>query len=211
MSTKYHEENLSRYVMCDRCNTLYRKVQLPPGKRARCKRCGAILYRYDPAYLDRAFSLSLAGIILFILANLFPLVEIGLWGKEHGLTILSSILRLSAEGYTVVAVGVALLIMVVPMMVLLDYILLIFLLKKGCKQGLARHLLLFLSRMAPWSMVDIFAVSILIALVKLSGQVSIHFGLSFWALVLYAGIDIYLTKARRIGTLWEIYERSYRV
>jgi len=210
MSAKHPEEDLSGYVMCNRCNTLYHKVQLPPGKRARCTRCGAILYRYDPVYLDRALSFSLAGIILFVVANAFPLVRITLWGKEHDLTIVSSIMRMADEGYYIVAVGVALLVLLIPALILVDYAVLIVLLKWGRQQNLARQLLVLLSRLAPWSMVDIFAVSILVALVKLSGEVGIYFGLSFWALVLYIGIDIYLTKARRIGTLWEVYERQYR-
>ena len=209
MSTKYHEEDLSKYVMCDRCNTLYRKVSLPEGMRARCTKCGAILYRYDPAYLDRALSLSVSGVIFFVLANLFPIIRISLWGKEHDLTLVSGIMALSGHGYYVVAIGVALLIIVIPFLVMVDYVAVTILLKIGRGRQAVRTLLVTLSHLIPWSMIDIFAVSVLIALVKLFGKVTIHFGVSFWALVLYAGIDLYVTRARRIGTLWELYERRF--
>lgn len=204
-------EELPRFVMCDRCNTLYRKVQLPAGKRARCKKCGAILYRYDPEYLNRALALALSGILFFILANFFPLIRVSLWGKEHELTLLSAVGALEGSGLYLVALGVALLVLVIPALVVMDYAVLIILLKWGKQQNMARNLLLLLSHLIPWSMADIFMVSVLIALVKLSDKVSIHFGVAFWALLFYAGIDLYLTRARRIGTLWEIYERRYRV
>ncbi len=203
------QDDLSKYVMCDRCNSLYRKVQLPAGKRARCKKCGAILYRYDPAYLDRALALAVSGIIFFVLANLFPLIRVGLWGKEHTLTLFSAISVLEGGGFYIVAIGVTLLVLVIPLLVIVDYAVLILLLKLGKRPEMARRLLVSLSHLIPWSMVDIFTVSVLIALVKLSGKVTIHFGVAFWALVIYAGIDLYLTRARRIGTLWEIYERRY--
>ena len=204
------QEDLSKYVMCDRCNTLYRKVQLPAGKQARCKKCGAILYRYDPAYLDRALALALSGIIFFALANFFPLIRVSLWGKEHTLTLFSAVSTLEGAGFYIVAIGVTLLVLVIPLLVIVDYVAVILLLKQGKHPQTARHLLVSLSHLIPWSMVDIFSVSVLIALVKLSNKVTIHFGVAFWALVIYAGIDLYLTRARRIGTLWEIYERRYR-
>ena len=203
------EENLNQYVICPKCNTLHKKIPLPPGKRAVCKQCGTILYRYDPRYLDRALSLAITGLILFVVANLFPLIRIDLLGNEQHMNILESIDQLLKNGYYIVAIGVMFLVLIIPAMVMADYITVIVLMRLGKGEALTRDLLVLLSHLMPWSMVDIFAVSILVALVKLTGEVQIHFGVSFWALLLYVGIDLYLTKARRIGTLWELRSRVY--
>jgi paraquat-inducible protein A len=197
-------------VICPKCNTLYRKLDLPAGKRAVCKHCGTILYRNDPRYLDRALALSITGGILFVVANLFPLIRIDLLGAEKTMNIIEVLSQLIASGYYIVAIGVLFLVLIIPAMVMIDYVLLLVLMRNRKSKALTRDLLVLLSHLMPWSMVDIFLVSILVALVKLTGDVQIHFGISFWALLLYVGIDIYLTKARRIGYLWALRSRIYR-
>ena len=211
MEAQSHEaKELNQYIICPKCNTLHTKIPLPPGKRAVCKQCGAILYRYDPRYLDRALSLAITGLIFFVVANLFPLIRIDLFGNEQHMNILESINQLLENGYYIVAIGVLFMVLIIPAMVIVDYIILIVLMRLGKRKALTRDLLVLLSHLMPWSMVDIFAVSILVALAKLMGKVQIHFGISFWVLLLYVGIDLYLTKARRIGTLWELRSRIYR-
>ena len=205
----HNDKELNQYIICSKCNTPHRKIPLPVGKRAVCRHCHTILYRYDPRYLDRALSLAITGLILFVMANLFPLVRIDLLGTEQQMNVLESIAQLLKNGYYIVAIGVLFLVLIIPAMVMLDYISVIVLMRMGKGEVLTRNLLVLLSRLMPWNMVDIFAVSILVALVKLTEEVRIHFGISFWALLLYVGIDLYLTKARRIGTLWELRSRIY--
>lgn len=203
------EGGLERYVICPQCHTLHQKAPLPVGQRARCRECGTILYRYDPRYLIRAQALAVTGMILFLVANLFPLVQIDLIGHQQYVSILEAIHQLYASGFYVVAVGVAFMVLIIPAMVMINYFVAIMLMRRRKGQRVVHDLLVRLAHLLPWSMVDIFTVSILVALVKLRGEVSIHMGLSFWALLLYVGIDLYLTKAKRLGYLWELYGRIY--
>jgi paraquat-inducible protein A len=201
--------DLEKYVICPKCNTLHEKVPLPTGQRAVCSNCGKVLYRYDPRYLDRALVLAITGLIIFTLANTFPLISIDFFGNRQETNILGAISQLVSNGFYVVAIGVLFMVFVMPLLVMLDYMLLIILMKRKKNKKLTRDLLVFLSKIIPWNMVDIFAISVLISLVKLSGKVQIHIGVSFWALVLYILIDMYLTKAKKIGYLWELRSRVY--
>ena len=200
---------LEEYVICPKCNTLYRKTPLKAGQRARCKVCGEILYRYDPAYMDRALALSVTGLILLIVANLFPLVQIDFLGHTQYVNTPKAIAQLIDNGYYVVALGVIFLVLIVPAIVMIDYMVLMTLMRRKKGEKTTRDLLILLAKLLPWSMVDIFAVSILVALVKLNDQVAFHFGVSFWALAMYIGIDLYLTKAKRIGHLWGLRHRIF--
>ncbi len=202
-------EELDRLVICPKCNTLHRKIPLQPGKKAVCKNCGMVLYRYDPRYLDRALALAVTGLILFVIANLFPLVRIDFIGNEQHVNIIDAISQLIDSGYYIVALGVMFMVLIIPALVIMDYIVLLILLKRKIAKKTTRDLLVLLSKLIPWSMVDIFLISILVALVKLADRVQIYFGISFWALLFYMGIDIYLTKARKIGYLWELRSRIF--
>ena len=204
------QRDLDNYILCPKCDTLHRKIPLQPGAQAKCTNCGMVLYRYDPAYLSRALALSVTGLIFFVAANLFPLIKIDKMGMAQHVNILEAISQLLNEGYYVIAVGVMFMVFIIPLMVVLNYIAVIVMLKLGLRQELTRDLLVLLARLIPWSMMDIFFISILVALVKLAGEVQIHFGASFWALMLFVIIDTYLTKAKRMGYLWAIYNRRYR-
>jgi len=70
-------------------------------------------------------------------------------------------------------------------------------------------MLVLLSSLLPWNMVEIFLISILVAMVKLIGYAEIHFGISFWALVLFVIIDIYMSKNISMIALWGLKERVY--
>jgi paraquat-inducible protein A len=202
----HHGEDL---VICPVCQTIHARVPLEKGIRARCSHCGTILYRNDPYYLDRTLALTVTGIILFIAANLFPLVQINLFGNAQFVNIPIAIAQLLGNGFYLVGLGITLLVLVIPILVMGSYAVVLVLLQQRRGRWMVRNLLVLLSNLLPWSMVDVFVISILVALVKLTGEVSIHLGVSFWALSLYVGVDLYLTKVSRLGSLWEIFDRTY--
>ena len=163
----------------------------------------------DVMYLKRILSLALTGIIFFLMANLFPLVDIDFFGNVKDVTIVGMIERLLDNGYYIVGIGVMFLILIIPLMVILMYAVIAFLLLTRRGETVTKNLLILLSHLYPWSMVDVFAVSILVALVKLSDNVQFHFGISFWALVLYISIDFYFTKIWKIKNIWRMRNRVF--
>ena len=63
-------------IACHECDLLQQRPPLPMGATARCARCGAVLYRRKRNSLDRVLALTIAGLILFIVANAYPLAVI---------------------------------------------------------------------------------------------------------------------------------------
>jgi paraquat-inducible protein A len=74
---------------------------------------------------------------------------------------------------------------------------------------LTKDLLILLADISPWSMMDIFLVSILVALVKLIGYAQIHMGIAFWALFVFVLLDIYITKNIHISEIWMLRKRVF--
>jgi len=202
-------KKLDRLIMCQKCQTLHDKVDIPQGKSATCSNCGKILYHHDNHIVSRGLALSITGIILFFVANLFPLVKVELFGHIQHVTIVSMILSLLQNDFYIVGIVVSFLIFIFPLLILLIYFafMLMILTNRGKEQ--TKELLILLYKLLPWSMVEIYVVSILVALVKLIGYMEIHFGLSFWALILFMILDVYLGKSLNIGELWELRRRRY--
>jgi paraquat-inducible protein A len=152
-------------------------------------------------------ALSITSLILFATANLFPLVYIEALGQEHAMSVLSAVSLLIDREFYLVAFSVVLLVLVIPLSVAVVYLMATLLLRMRKRKRLVRHLLIMLRHLTLWSMADIYVVSVLIALVKLSEDVAFRLGVSFWAWILYVLIDTYLTKNKQLTFLWEQWEQ----
>jgi paraquat-inducible protein A len=203
------EEDLDNMIICPKCHTLHKKIRLEEGYTATCNSCGVILYRYEERMLVHSLAFSITGLILFLVANLFPLVSVDMLGIENHVSILSMISALINKDFLIVGIVVSFLIFIFPFMLLLSFIALTSLMLLGIGREISKDLLVLISKILPWSMLEIYLVSILVALVKLMGLMQIHFGLSFWALVLFVMLDIYLSKSIRVGEYWELRRRIY--
>jgi paraquat-inducible protein A len=204
-----NEDALDNLIICHECFTLHEEVPIEDGTKALCSQCGSILYRYDSKLEDYGLALSITGLIFFILANIFPVVKIEILGHEQFITIPKTFIALFDNGFYVVGILCAFLIFIFPLMVFLINIILFALLKFKKGKSFTKELLVLLSHIKPWSMSDIFLISILVALVKLIGYAQIHMGISFWTLILFVLIDLYITKRVRVSEIWMLRKRIF--
>ena len=202
-----NEDALDNFIICQKCYTLHEEVPINDGTKACCTKCGAILYRYDNKLIDHGLALSITGIIFFILANVFPLVQIEILGHGQFITIPKTIFALFDSGFYIVGLICAFLIFIFPLMIFTINMLLFTLLKMKRGAKLTKELLILLSHITPWSMTDIFLISILVALVKLIGYAQIHMGIAFWALMVFVLIDLYIVKRIHLSELWMLRKR----
>jgi len=204
-----NEDDLDNYILCHKCHTLHKEVPMKEGTKACCVECGAVLYRYDSKLVEHGLALSITGFIFFILANAFPLVQIEILGLEQFITIPKTFMTLFESGFYIVGVLCALLIFVFPFMIFSVNILIFTLFKMQKGEKISKELLILLSHIKPWSMGDIFLISILVALVKLIGYAQIHMGISFWALILFVLLDLYITKTIHVSQMWMLRKRIF--
>jgi len=204
-----NEEALDDLVICPQCHTLHKEVPIKDGAKACCSECNSVLYRYDSRLAEHGLALSMTALIFFAVANFFPLVKVELLGNEQFITIPRTILSLFDNGFYVVGLICSFLIFIFPLMIFGLYLMIFGLLKFGRGEQLSKELLVLLSHIKPWSMSDIFLISILVALVKLIGYAQIHMGTAFWALIVFVLLDIYLTRNIHISEIWMLRKRVF--
>lgn len=203
-----NEDDLDNYIICKKCFTLNFEHPIEDGNHACCSACGMVLYRYDSKLIDRALAWSITGLIFFILANAFPLLKIDILGNEQFITMPKTVFSLFENGFYIVGFICLFLIFIFPLMIFLINIVLFTLLKTRRSKHLTKELLILLSHITPWSMADIFFISLLVALVKLIAFGQIHIGISFWALMAFVLIDLYITKSIRIPEIWMLRKKT---
>ena len=94
---------------------------------------------------------------------------------------------------------------VYPFFVLLFTFLFALFMIVGFKKS-ARKVLVGLELVSRWSMLDIFFIAILVAMVKVFEYATIHFDIAFWALGLVVAYEFYITKIVKIEALWDYWE-----
>lgn len=204
-----NEDELDAYIICNKCQTLHKKIKIENDSNALCRECHTVLYAKDSKFINEGLSLSITGLIFFVLANFFPLIKIEILGHSQFITINKTIISLFHNGFYIVGMLMAFLIFIFPLMIFIIHFLLFSLFKLHFGEKMTKELLILLSTIKPWSMSEIFLVSILVSLVKLIGYASIDIGISFWGLIAFVLIDLYIIKRVKISQLWDTREEVY--
>lgn len=176
-------------LSCQACHHLSRLPPRGSEGEARCPRCEASLHRRKPQSLSRTWALLLAAYILYIPANLLPVMTVISFGKGEADTILSGVKELMHAGMVPIALLVFFASITVPVLKLvsLTYLVLSVQYQSQWRPRERTTLYRMTEVVGRWSMIDIFMISILIALVKLDAVATIEPGpgaISFAAVVI---------------------------
>jgi paraquat-inducible protein A len=171
---------LTSLIACHECDLLHRVEPLPDGAVARCIRCGAVLYRQKRNSLDRSLALTMAGLILFVLANAFPLLAFKLEGQVKKATLMTGVRDLYAQGWGEVGVVVFVTSVLVPCIYLLGMLYILLPLKFNRVPWQLAQVFRFVRILQPWSMMEVFMLGILVSVVKLMKMATIVPGISLY-------------------------------
>jgi paraquat-inducible protein A len=161
-------------VSCHACDQLCR-VRAHGSHDARCPRCGAALHRRKPHSLARTWALLIAACILYIPANVLPVMTVTSFGQCEPDTILSGVKLLIEAGMWPVALLVFFASIIVPVVkiVVMMFLLVSVHMRSRWRPRDRTVLYRLIEAVGRWSMVDVFMISILVALVNLGAIASI--------------------------------------
>jgi len=162
------------------CHDCHLLIEKPADTRhaLACPRCGADLHDRKPNSLARTWALVTAAAILYIPANLLPMTVTSALGTVQADTILSGVIYFIHSGSWEIAAVIFIASIFVPLLKLLILISLLLSVQfRWHWRPKDRTMLYRLTEaVGRWSMLDIFVVTILVALVKLGAVATIEAG-----------------------------------
>jgi paraquat-inducible protein A len=143
---------------------------------ARCPRCGAALHERKPRSLERTWAWLIAAALCYLPANLLPIMKVTTLGRAQADTILSGVAYLLLHGMWPLALVVFVASVFVPLLKLaILFGLLVSVHRHSRWRPLERTRLYRITEaIGRWSMVDIFVVTILVALVRLGNLATVE-------------------------------------
>lgn len=191
-------------VACTRCTKAW-----PLGTEI-CGRCGHRLVSRDPLSLQRVWAFWLMGAICYIPANVFSMLETRtLFLVEHS-TIIGGAVELAQHGN----LGIAAIILIASVVIPLGKFWAVAFLALSVKQekviSTRFRLILYevVEYIGRWSMIDIFVVAILSALVQLKTLASINPGPASLFFALSVIFTMLSAQAFDSRTIWDVLARD---
>ena len=167
-------------VSCARCHDcgLLGRMPAPAAHGAHCARCGAELHLRKPRSLERTWALVIAAALCYVPANVFPVMMVTSFGQVASDTIFSGVIYFLTHGMWPLAIIVFVASVLVPVLKLgiLTFLLISVQRRSSWKPVERTRLYRITEAIGRWSMVDIFAITILVALVRLGNLATIDAG-----------------------------------
>jgi len=164
-----------------RCHYCGKACQMPKESMenaAACPRCGSALHLRNFNSLSSTWALLITAVILFVPANVYPVMSVFMFGNGMADTIISGIIHLMHAGQYPIAILVFVASILVPLfkMIGLGALLLAVQFGWSINRRQAATIFRIINFIGPWSMLDLFMISILVTLVNLGFIATIQTG-----------------------------------
>ena len=173
--------NRADLLACLECDLLQADVAYPRPRKALCARCGAVLYQRHAQGLSRTSALTVASLVLFAIANSFPILSLELQGERSAATLAGAVHALWSQNLQPVAALVLFAAILMPLAELgaLAWVVLPAQLgERAPLFGPVFRLLRFASR---WSMIEVLVLGMIVSYVKLDHIANVEPGIALWA------------------------------
>lgn len=191
-------------IACQDCDLLHRQRSLRDGQRAMCSRCGAVLYRKKRNSLDYTLIFSLTGVILLLMANVFPFMTFKLEGRVQESILFTGVKELFVQEMWAIAILVLIVSIVIPLLKILGMLYVLAPLKFNRRPWHAALIFRIVEALHPWAMVDVYMLGVIVAMVKLSDFATIVPGAALYS---FAALLISMSVAGAALDPHDVWER----
>jgi paraquat-inducible protein A len=193
----------AEFIACHECDALQRTPHLIEGIVS-CRRCGAVLYRTRVNSLDLALALVLTSLVLFVVANINPIVGLDVQGTVTVTNLARAVTVLWGQGVEPVSALVCITTILVPAIELSAMLYLLLPLKFGVTPRYGNTMLRIIQFTRPWGMIEVLILGIMVSLVKLAHMAHVIPGIALWT---YAALVVVLAALAAVFDPRDVWTR----
>jgi paraquat-inducible protein A len=194
------------------CHTCDLLLRMPAAGAVHCPRCGSPVHVRKPNSVSTTWALLVAAIIMYVPANLLPVMATTWLGNTQADTIMGGVIYLLHHDWPLaVIVFVASVLVPLLKMIALVYLLVSVQRRSPLRRAQRTRLYRLTELVGRWSMVDVFVVALMAALVQIGALATIEPGggaLAFAAVVILTMLAAMSFDSRLI---WDEYGENYGV
>lgn len=201
-------EQANMLFVCHECDALQNVSAIKPGNVATCVCCGSSLFKNPVSGIEKPLALVIASMILFIVANIYPIMTLNIAGIERDTTLTGSALIFLQQGSPELAATVWLPSVFIPGFILFGLFYVLLSIRYNLGWSYTKPILVWVSRLLPWAMMDVFLLGVLVALVKLVALADVFLGIGFYAFVVLIFVYAAAISSLEPHVLWEALDKQ---
>jgi len=190
-------------IACEFCDLLHRPRTLRPGEKAKCSRCGGVLARHSRDPVQGTLALAVAALVLLVLANVFPFLEISLEGQVRENTIATGVISLWGSGFQALAFLIFFTTILAPALRVLGLLYVLFPVSFGWLPPGVRGAVRFQQALVSWAMLDVYMLALLVTLVKTAQMARVELETGAWCFVGLFIVLTLLSASYDRGAVWD--------
>jgi len=191
------------HVACHDCDMLSLIEDVPNGFDARCSRCGALLHSRKDNSIPNTLALVVAGLVLFVPANVYPIMTLKVLGSAQSSTLFHAVLALYDEGLHMVAGLVLMSSIVVPLVELLLLLYILLPLSMGRTPPGSIPAFRTIRKIGEWGMLEVYMLGILVAVIKLKDLADLEMGVGIYSFVALLFVTVLTSISLDDREVWE--------
>lgn len=194
------------YARCPTCELVSRIDD--KDQKNYCPRCGTTLHLRKPASISTTWAFLIAACILYLPANLLPVMETTYFGTTEYSTIMGGVVYMWTSGSWDLAVLIFVASFVIPLSKLIALaVLLLSIQMRSTWRPLQRtRLYRAVETIGKWSMLDVYVVSIMTALITFGPLMSIHIGIGAFAFGMVVILTMLAAQSFDPRLIWDAVE-----
>jgi len=152
-------------MACETCGLVQQVEEVQAGQRAICARCACVLCKHHADGRTRTAALALAALLLYLPANIYPIMTMEYMGRHTENTVWGGIKALYQDRMWYVAIIVFAASILIPLLKLAGLFFLV-VSRSRRLQRLRLWVYKLVGWVGPWAMLDVFLLSVLVALIR---------------------------------------------
>ncbi len=182
-----------------------------PQENNHCRVCGAELHSRIPHSLNRCWALTITATLLLIPSNILPMMTIQSFGRGEPDTIMSGVIKLFQAELYPIGIIVFVASIMVPILKIIGLYILMISIHIGMKYGFRSRTRIFriVDFFGKWSMLDVFVVSLLVALVDIGDIASVIPGVGTTAFCIMVILTMVAAHSFDTRLIWDSQEKQH--
>lgn len=191
------------YARCTTCEFISR---MNSEVESYCPRCGSTLRLRKTASISRTWAFLIAACILYLPANLLPVMETTYLGTTEYSTIMGGVVYMWTSGSWDLAILIFVASFVIPLskLIALAFLLLSIQMRSTARPLQRTKLYRVVETIGKWSMLDVYVVALMTALITFGSMMSIHIGLGAIAFGSVVILTMFAADAFDPRLIWDV-------
>jgi paraquat-inducible protein A len=205
---KFQKTDSSGLIICNSCDLLLKQINIEPGYTLFCPRCKCKLHTPKKNSVNRTLALSITAILIYIPAFFMPLMDFNYMGSEKSISIFDAIILFYNKEYFFVSLIILLTSLLFPFAKISLTFAISLCIKLKYYPGYLPEFMRYHTLIDDWGMLDIYMISILVALVKMHplGYIRYNTGFFFFIFLLFTAICSSITIDKHL--FWNRIEKK---